>query len=168
MNDSPLLTRGLSQRKMAKSKNHNSIIFLTTLGVYLGLVLAGGASPQVFAYTALTRNFDIQDEIEVKDDLDKKPEPAAEKSNDNSDAKVATVVSDSVKTFLSQFERTQPISAFGPSPNFVFSGEQFFDGRVVTAINSNAHSDFRKNQILVITRLPRASIDSLPADKNAQ
>jgi len=59
---------------MTKSKNHNSIIFLTTLGVYLGLVLAGGASSQVFAHTALTRNFDIQDEIEFKDDLDTKPD----------------------------------------------------------------------------------------------
>ena len=59
---------------MTKSKNHNSIIFLTTLGVYLGLVLAGGASSQVFAHTALTRNFDIRDEIEFKDDLDNKPD----------------------------------------------------------------------------------------------
>jgi hypothetical protein len=59
---------------VTKSKNHNSIVFLTTLGVYLGLVLAGGASPQVFAHSALTRNFDIQDEVEVKDDLDKKPD----------------------------------------------------------------------------------------------
>ena len=50
------------------------MIFLTTLGVYLGLVLAGGASPQVFAHTALTRNFDIRDEIEFKDDLDNKPD----------------------------------------------------------------------------------------------
>ncbi len=32
-----------------KSKNHNSIIFLTTLSVYLGLVLVGGSSPQVLA-----------------------------------------------------------------------------------------------------------------------
>lgn len=152
---------------MTKSKSHNSIIFLTTLGVYLGLVLAGGASPQVFAYTALTRNFDIQDEVEVKDDLDKKPEPAAEKSDDNSDTKLATVISDSVKTFLSQFERTRPISAFDPSPNFVFSDAQFFDGRLATGVNSNARSDFRKNQILVITRLPRASIDS-PLSDDAQ
>lgn len=50
------------------------MIFLTTLGVYLGLVLAGGASSQVFAHTALTRNFDIRDEIEFKDDLDNKPD----------------------------------------------------------------------------------------------
>lgn len=55
-------------------KTNNSILFLTTLGVYLGLVLVGGAAPQVFAHGALTRNFDLTDEVEVTDDLEKKPD----------------------------------------------------------------------------------------------
>lgn len=58
---------------MTRGKNYNSIVFLTTLSVYLGLVLVG-ATPQVLAQAALTRNFDIQIEAEVKDDLDNKPE----------------------------------------------------------------------------------------------
>lgn len=58
---------------MTNRKNHNSILFLTTLSVYLGLVLVG-ATPQVLAQAALTRSFDIQLEAEVKDDLDKKPD----------------------------------------------------------------------------------------------
>jgi plasmid replication initiation protein len=33
-----------------------------------------GATPQVLTFAALTRNFDIQNEIEVKDDLDNKPD----------------------------------------------------------------------------------------------
>ena len=49
-------------------------MFLTTLGVYLGLLVVGGAAPQVLAHSATTRNFEITDEIEVKDDLDKKPD----------------------------------------------------------------------------------------------
>jgi len=53
-------------------KNHNSIIFITTLGLYFGLVLVG-ATP-VLAHAAMTRNFEITDEIEVKDDLDQKPD----------------------------------------------------------------------------------------------
>ena len=56
-----------------KNKNYNKLIFLTTLSVYLGLVLVSG-SPQVFAYAATTKNFDIQQEIEFKDDLDNKPD----------------------------------------------------------------------------------------------
>ena len=59
---------------MTNRKNQNSILFLTTLGVYLGLLVVGGAAPQVFAHSATTRNFAISDEIEVKDDLDKKPD----------------------------------------------------------------------------------------------
>ncbi|HKP67692.1 MAG TPA: hypothetical protein VJV05_00310 [Pyrinomonadaceae bacterium] len=56
------------------SRKNNSILFLTTLGVYLGLVLAGGTAPSVFAHGALTRSFELQDEIEATDDLDKNPD----------------------------------------------------------------------------------------------
>lgn len=59
---------------MNTRKNQNSILFLTTLGVYLGLLVVGGAAPQVFAHSATTRAFEITDEIEIKDDLDKKPD----------------------------------------------------------------------------------------------
>lgn len=62
---------------MSKGKNPNSILFLTTLGVCLGLVLVGGTAPQVFAHSATTRVFEISDEIEVKDDLDNKPDSDA-------------------------------------------------------------------------------------------
>jgi hypothetical protein len=57
---------------MSKTKSCNQIIFLTTLSVYLGLVLVG-ASPQVLAQAALTNKFEIKDQIEKKDDLDKNP-----------------------------------------------------------------------------------------------
>lgn len=36
---------------MSKQNKNNRIIFLTTLSVYLGLVLVGGASPQILAQT---------------------------------------------------------------------------------------------------------------------
>lgn len=57
---------------MSRQNKNNSIIFLTTLSVYLGLVLVGGAMSPVLAQAA-TRNSNVQDEIEVKDDLDRKP-----------------------------------------------------------------------------------------------
>jgi hypothetical protein len=59
---------------MSDRKNYNSIVFLTTLSLYLGLVLAGGSVPSVLAQAATTRNFDIKSEIVVEDDLDKKPD----------------------------------------------------------------------------------------------
>jgi len=55
---------------VSNRKNYNSIFFLT---VYLGLVLVG-ATPQVLAQAATTRQFDIKTEIVVEDDLDKKPD----------------------------------------------------------------------------------------------
>ena len=58
-------------------KAQNSFLVLTTLGVYLGLLMVGGAAPQVLAHSATTRNFEITDEIEVKDDLDNKPDADA-------------------------------------------------------------------------------------------
>ena len=63
---------------MATTKNPNSILFLTTLGVYLGLVLVG-AAPQVAAHQrgTMTRLFDIHDEIEFRDELDNDPDESA-------------------------------------------------------------------------------------------
>ena len=58
---------------MTKRKAHNSILFLTTLSVYLGLVLVGG-SPSVLAHAALTQRLEFVSEFETEDDLDKKPE----------------------------------------------------------------------------------------------
>ncbi len=57
---------------MSNHKNYNSIVFLTTLSVYLGLVLIG--APPILTQAALTRGFDIKNEIEFKDDLDNKPD----------------------------------------------------------------------------------------------
>ena len=56
---------------MTNRKGQNSILFVATLGVYLGLVLVG--APHVLAQAATTRQFDVKDEIEKKDDLDKNP-----------------------------------------------------------------------------------------------
>lgn len=54
---------------MTSRKSQNSILFLTTLGVYLGLVLVG-ATPQILAQAATAKQFSVKDEIEVKDELD--------------------------------------------------------------------------------------------------
>ncbi len=58
---------------MSSRKTNNSILVLATLGVYLGLVLVG-ATPQVLAQAAMTKQFNVKDEVEVKDDLDTKPD----------------------------------------------------------------------------------------------
>ena len=58
---------------MTTNKSQSSILILATIGVYFGLVVAG-ATPQVLAKAALTKQFNVRDEIEFKDDLDKDPD----------------------------------------------------------------------------------------------
>lgn len=85
---------------VSNRKGQNSILFLTTLGVYLGLVFVG-ASPQVLAHQrgAMTRQFDIRDEIEFRDELDNDPDD--ERSE----------LSTSVEVYLQDLE--QLLAAFG-------------------------------------------------------
>ncbi len=59
---------------MSKNKGYNSILFLTTLSVYFGLVLVGAPSSVLAQQAALTQRFEIQNEFETEDDLDKKPD----------------------------------------------------------------------------------------------
>jgi len=56
-----------------KKTNYNSIVFLTTLSVYLGLVLVGAPAP-ILAQAALASKIEVKDKIEKKDDLDNKPD----------------------------------------------------------------------------------------------
>ena len=95
---------------MSTRRTNNSILFLTTLGVYLGLVLVGGSAPQVFAHGALARNFELQDEIEAKDDLDNKP--------DNESAALSLSIKtylEDVEYFLSTLHRLRQSGTFDPS-----------------------------------------------------
>jgi hypothetical protein len=55
-----------------RSRNQNSFLAVATLGVYLGLILAG-ATPSVLAQAATAKQFNVKDEAGRKDDLDKKP-----------------------------------------------------------------------------------------------
>lgn len=58
---------------MIKSKSYNRIVFVTTLSLYLGLVLVSGTSPAL-AHSAFSKHFDVRNEIEYKDDFDNKPD----------------------------------------------------------------------------------------------
>lgn len=101
---------------MTNRKNNNSILFLTTLGVYLGLVLVG-ATP-VLGHAALTRNFELQDEIEVKDDLDKKPD-----DDRSSVLESVQVYLEDVEFFLRNLQNLHRKGNFDPAVDF-FEVEQ--------------------------------------------
>ncbi len=94
---------------MTTRKNQNSILVLATLGVYLGLVLVG-ATPQVLAQAAMTKQFNVKDEIEVKDDLDKKPDPSVEEFDDA----IETYFKD-LKHFVGNLRKLRSIDEFNTS-----------------------------------------------------
>ncbi|MFL6373566.1 MAG: hypothetical protein ACJ73D_02755 [Pyrinomonadaceae bacterium] len=62
---------------MIRSRNQNSLLAVATLGVYLGLILAG-ATPSVLAQAATAKQFSVKDEVGREDNLDKKPDRAAD------------------------------------------------------------------------------------------
>jgi hypothetical protein len=213
---------------MNNRKNYNSIVFLTTLSVYLGLVLAGGAVPSVLAQAATTRGFDIKNEIVVEDDLDKKPDEETfselKSKFDQSDTQfieqyAKTILAlvrlseingyeltvDSSDKFAKNDEllsklfptlkKDVAINGFHYSLNRnKFSGKlnlkskfesdispvnNSFNSSLVSlryesqnepekVISENTKITFENNQVFIVTRLPRGSIDSLLAQNDAQ
>jgi len=218
---------------MSNRKNYNSIVFLTTLSVYLGLVLVGGAvAPSVLAQAALTRDFDIKNEIVVEDDLDKKPDdeiyPSSKDANSENDnqfvAQYAKTILALLKTHYSVEQQASVyeikrnsfdsiadddlVQSLFPAlrkdfviDNFNYSLDKnnFFGkfnlkskfnnnaspvgysyisslnflrsepyGKLETAVLKNTQITFENNQVFIVTRLPRGSIDDLLARKDAQ
>ncbi len=120
---------------MIKNKNHNSFYFLTTLSVYLGLVIVG-ASPQVLAQAKPLNNSHAPSfEIHVK-------------SN--------SVISE--LKFKADFER-QDVSPFS-----VFNGLGKSSFMLIAANTGESYQNLysqisaENNQVFVITNLPRASL----------
>jgi len=213
---------------MSNRKNYNSIVFLTTLSLYLGLVLAGGsATPTVLAQAATTRNFDIKSEIVVEDDLDKKPDDEVSLDSktalDQSDGQFIEQYAKTILAMLKRsyipetagyeitlnvsgsFEDDEEFQNFFPAlrkdivigdVNFTLDKEKLFGKfklksrfdedispafyAYVSNLNSlrfdaadesenvilkNTELTFENNQVFIVTRLPRASIDDLLAKK---
>lgn len=111
---------------MNNNKNHNHLLLLTTLGVYLGLLVVGSA-PGLIAQqaAATTRNFELSEEIEVKDDLDKKPLPTEKELESSVEEYLKEVVEfienlkalNSIEKFSSDFDTFDSESVtFAPCP----------------------------------------------------
>lgn len=120
---------------MSNKKNHNTIHFLTTLSVYLGLIVVG-ASPQVLAQAKLAQQT---------------------QSNSFEISRKTNSVFSEIK-FKTQFE-------FEDILPFAFSGNSKFDKSIwhlqANFQNSaNLHSEiFAENdQVFTVSILPRASI----------
>ncbi len=105
---------------MSDRKKYNSIVFLTTLSVYLGLVLVGGANPSVLAQAATTRDFNIKNEIVVEDDLDKKPDDEVRKLLEKLDSDYFTIDKyfGEIEDFLIDLKKLNSIEKFDLDDDF--------------------------------------------------
>lgn len=120
---------------MTKAKNHNTVYFLTTLSVYLGLVLVG-ASPQVLAQAETAKNSQTQ-RFEIRT---------------NSSSVIAKL------KFKSQYETQEilPFSYFGSSPRSLERSNSFsVNGSVKIRENIDF---FENNQVFTVSNFPRASL----------
>lgn len=147
---------------MNNRKNQNSILVLATLGVYLGLVLAG-ATPQTLAQAAMTRQFDVKDEVEIKDELDKKPDhllaDVAESASTEIDQKLAR----SVGVFLAKFKNIDSIGSLNISSDIRVENVNWQQSINPATKTYDISAQPPLRQILTITNLPRAGIDPLLA-----
>lgn len=131
---------------MSNSKNYNSIVFLTTLSVYLGLVLVG--APPILAHAAMTRHFDIQNEIEVKDDLDKNPKNngLAEDVEIISKFKIA----EAITNFVADLKKLESIGKFNQTTEWNFSHKLWreqYDGTYSVSKNSDVYNPWLETAI---------------------
>lgn len=93
---------------MSNRSNYNSIVLITTLSVYLGLVLAGGTAP-VFAHSALTKEFDIRNEIVFSEDLDKNPDEDLLENKDEDFPAIFSELLSEIKTEISNGRIKTPL-----------------------------------------------------------
>ncbi len=142
------------QRKIKFSvknrKNQNSILFLTTLGVYLGLVLVSG-TPQVLAHAAMTRNFEITDEIEVKDDLDKKPDDERSPLSDS-----IQVYFQDVEYFLSSLQNLNQNGKF----NIEFDTFEVAQSTLLPCVAGNKVGSYTASKFSLVNEFLRPSLES--------
>ena len=123
--------------------------------------MLAGATPQVLASAAMTRSFDVKDEIEFTDNLDKKPETAAPESVVLASTETSVHISNSVRTFLVKFQTISSLNAFALTPessgHFRVSKVQFKSPAASLDLSVPNPID----HILSIANFPRGSLDPL-------
>jgi hypothetical protein len=166
-----------------KDKKQNPALLIATLGVYLGLVLAG-AAPAVLANAALTKQFDVRDEIEFVDEFDNKPDDTPSPLNKRSDKSLNTYSVSATNLPL------LGLSADIPSADFSFESSRLWHGAVgdnfshfvvmdivrrldaeadlysareldaTSKIAAHASPVVIRGPQMIVTRLPRAFLDA--------
>jgi hypothetical protein len=144
---------------LSQKKSQNSLLLLTTLGVYLGLLVAG-AAPGVVAQqaAAMTRNFELSEEVEVKDDLDNKPDDQASELDPDVDLAALEII---VASYL---ERVIDISLLsGAAIRSTVAIARRTDNVSTSLPADYTPSDVKNSANFAYQQFPRAGLDPLPA-----
>lgn len=120
---------------MSNKKNHNTIYFLTTLSVYIGLVIVG-ASPQILAQAEFSENSQTQ-RFEIR-------------------TKTNSVFSELKLKSQFEYDDVLPWTFIGGST----FNNRVWDNQKATRATANLHSEIISvnNQVFTVSILPRASI----------
>lgn len=117
--------------------------------MYIGLLMAGSA-PGIVAQQAgaMTRNFDVKDEIEVKDDLDNDPEDCSEKASDRATQLLNfDIVSNGILEFVAGIDQLSRIGKTSWSENFEFEFLRKTSEGGIVSTWQDAHSSNRWAQL---------------------
>jgi len=136
---------------MSSRKGQNSIIFLATLGVYLGLVLAGGTAPQVYAYAATTRAFDAREEIELGDDFFGPPEGDERSSVTES----LSVYVDDVEQLVNALKRYSAKGSFDVSRDFFEVNQNSY----LPCVSSNIRGSYTPEKFVSVSTAVRPTLE---------
>lgn len=148
---------------METKRTQNSVIFLATLGVYIGLLMAG-ASPGIIAQqsAAMTRNFELSEEFEVRDEFDRDPEHAVPEFEPEAagDILSGAAVKSLVRVYLSQYF-VEPAAdvAYVAAP--ISAAETFLAAEPQTPLFWP--NDARASAAFGVASLPRSSLNFFAA-----
>jgi len=145
---------------LQKRSNHNSILFLTTLSVYLGLLLVGAPTGVLGQPAAMSRNFDISEEFEIADDLDNKPDDTAVKADSVTVSSLN--YSATVANLLKQFRTTPSSLSSFPEPVSIISTRKV-PAKILPIHFQAEPQQTNTEKYLLIGTLPRSGIDPLSA-----
>ncbi len=148
---------------MTTRKHQNSILVLATLGVYLGLVLVG-ATPQVMAQAAMTKQFNVKDEIEVKDDLDNKPDHSESERVDHLLENIESAFSKLIKNLQNC---KQLPSSYGYDGNFIGNDCGFSVAKGLgTTTSSDRPSELSRAASAIIDSFDESLLNKLSSGNN--
>ncbi len=123
-----------------------------------------GATPQVLAQAATAKQFNVKDEVEVKDDLDKNPKSVDELDQDAEVVKNLKVA-EAIANFISDLRKLKRIGKLSANEDSIFSHKiwnEDYDSIQSTSINSDISNPWLRTAVdQLISSAENGSVSSI-------